>query len=279
MFTQLSDLKKSGLFYVLVMVLTTSVSLLFRLMAPDTDLVVLVHNLTPVLATILMLYVFTRDGYSKDGRFSLGLRRSGWRFWGLALLLPLLVLGVSYGLAWISGAATLVVPTESGWLRTLLLDLTIGLLFTSLFALSEEIGFRGYMLPRMLSLGTKRALVFSGFLFATYHLPIIFLTPFYMAEGNRLLTIPILLLLLTAAGVIYGALRLAADSIWPSTILHGVFNSFLGLFASLTVLNSPAAIYLVGESGLLTLLITAAIALWLLQRQQTTMVRSTALET
>lgn len=266
MFSSLSDLKKSGLFYGLVMVLTTSVSLFFRLMAPDTELVVIVHNLTPVMATILMLYVFTRDGYSKDGRFSLGLRRSGWHYWGLALLLPLLVLGVSYGLAWISGAATLVMPTESGWLPKLFLDLPVRLLVVSLFALSEEIGFRGYMLPRMLSLGTKRALIFSGFLFATYHLPIIFLTPFYLNEGSRLLTIPIFLLVLTAAGFIYGALRLAADSIWPSTILHGAFNTFLSVFTNLTVLSSPAAIYLVGESGLLTLLATAVVAYWFLQR-------------
>ena len=247
MFAQSTNLKKSGLFYVLVMLLTTGVSLVFRLMAPDTELVI-VHNLTPILATILMLFVFTRDGYSKDGRSSKGLHRSGWRYGGLALLLPLLVLGVSYGLAWISGAATLVIPTESGWLRQLFLDLTIGLLGTTLFALSEEIGFRGYMLPRMLSLGTNRALIFSGFLFATYHLPIIFLTPFYLNEGSRLLTIPIFLLVLTVAGVIYGALRLAADSIWPSTILHGAFNSFLGVFIALKVLSSPAAIYLVGGS-------------------------------
>ncbi|MDX1417281.1 MAG: hypothetical protein R3293_23945 [Candidatus Promineifilaceae bacterium] len=156
MFTQLSDLKKAGLFYVLVMVLTTSVSLLLRLMAPDSGFVVYLHNLTPILATILMLYVFTRDGFLKDGRFSLGLRRSGWRYWGLALLLPLLVMGGSYGLAWISGAAELVLPSGSGWQRILFLDLTVGILVTSLFALSEEIGFRGYMLPRMLSLKTRR---------------------------------------------------------------------------------------------------------------------------
>lgn len=269
MFSNLSDLKKAGLFYALVMLLTTGVCLIFRLAAPQSEFVVIVHNLTPLLATALMLYVFTRDGYSKEGRFSLGIRRAGWRYWGLALLLPLLVWGVSYGLAWISGAATLVIPTESGWLPKLFLDLTVGLLVTSLFALSEEIGFRGYMLPRMLGLGTKRALIFSGFLFGTYHLPIIFLTPFYMNEGSRLLTIPLFLLVLTAAGVIYGALRLAANSIWPSTILHGASNTFLDVFTTLTVLSSPAAIYLVGESGILTLIFTALVALWFIQRRQT----------
>jgi hypothetical protein len=68
MFTQMSDLKKSGLFYGLVMLLTTSVYLFFRLIAPHMEIVVIVHNLTPLLATILILFVFTRDGYSKDGR-------------------------------------------------------------------------------------------------------------------------------------------------------------------------------------------------------------------
>jgi hypothetical protein len=49
--------------------------------------------------------------------------------------------------------------------------------------------------------------------------------------------------------------------------------------SSLTVLSSPAAIYLAGESGLLTLLATAAVTLWLLKRHQTAIVRAMALET
>ncbi|MFZ1399934.1 MAG: CPBP family intramembrane glutamic endopeptidase [Candidatus Promineifilaceae bacterium] len=269
MFSNLSDLKKAGLFYVLVMGLNVTQILIFRAAAPKAEIVVLTHMITPLLITILMLFVFTRDGVGQHGRFGLGLRRSGWRTWGLALLLPLLVLAVSYGLGWLSGAAALVVPTDGGGLPNLLINLIPGLLITTFFALWEEIGFRGYLLPKLLDLGPKRAVILSGFAHAFWHLPIMLLTPFYGAEGNHLLTIPIFLLLLTAAGVVYGVLRLETDSIWPSTILHGSFNVFLELFTTLTVMSSSVAIYLVGETGVLTLLATAVVALWFLQRRKT----------
>jgi membrane protease YdiL (CAAX protease family) len=269
MLSNLSNLKKAGLFYVLVMVLNVTQIVIFRAAAPKAELVVLTHMITPLLITILMLFVFTRDGVGQHGRYGLGLRRSGWCTWGLALLLPLLPLTVVYGLGWLSGAAALVVPTDNGGLPNLLINLIPGLLITTFFALWEEIGFRGYLLPKLLDLGRKRALILSGFLHGVWHLPLIFLTPFYVDLGNPFLTIPIFLLLLTAAGVVYGVPRLETDSIWPSTILHGSFNAFLGLFTTLTVVSSSAAIYLVGETGVLTLLATTAVALWFLQRRKT----------
>ncbi len=277
MFSNLSNLKKAALFYVLVMALNVTQILIFRAAAPEARIVVFTHMFTPLLMTILMLFVFTRDGYGQHGRFGLGLRRSGWRTWGLALLLPLLVLAVSYGLGWLSGAASLVMPTDDN-LSTLLGDLLPNLLIGILLAMSEEIGFRGYLLPRLSELGPKRAVILSGFLHGTWHLPLILLTPFYLAEGSRFLTIPIFLLLLTAAGTIYGAIRLATNSLWPSAILHAVFNTFLDVFAAFTVLSSPLVIYLVGETGALTLLATATVALWMLQRRKTAVMPTPVLD-
>jgi membrane protease YdiL (CAAX protease family) len=41
------------------------------------------------------------------------------------------------------------------------------------FSLAEEIGFRGYLLPKLLPLGRRRALLVSGLVFATWHTPLI----------------------------------------------------------------------------------------------------------
>jgi membrane protease YdiL (CAAX protease family) len=115
-----------------------------------------------------MLFLVTRDGYGQHDRFGFGLRRSGWRTWGLALLLPLLVWTViSYGLGWLSGAAALVVPTDSGGLPNLFINLLTNLLIVTILVLGEEIGFRGYLLPRLLGLGPNRAVILSGFAHAT----------------------------------------------------------------------------------------------------------------
>ncbi|HSL46891.1 MAG TPA: CPBP family intramembrane glutamic endopeptidase [Anaerolineales bacterium] len=267
MLANLSNLGKAGLFYLLVMTLSLALVLFFRITAPQNDMVIPVNMMTPLLATVIMLFLMTGEGYTREGRAPLGLGRSGWRSWGLALLLPLPVLMLSYGLGWWSGAAALVPPTEEAWLPKLLIRLPVRLPIAVLLALGEEIGFRGYLLPRLLELGPKRAAILSGFLHGTWHLPLILLTPFYLTQGNALITIPIFLLLFTAAGAIYGGLRLATDSIWSPTILHGAFNAFLDVFARLTVFSSPLAVYLVGESGLLTMLATAAVAFWFLRRR------------
>ena len=105
MLNHLSELKKASLFYFIVMALSLALVMFFRLAAPKSEIVMLANMLTPALATVIMLYVLTSDGYKRKAPFSLGLTRSGWHSWGLALLLPLVVLAITYGLAWWSGAA------------------------------------------------------------------------------------------------------------------------------------------------------------------------------
>ncbi len=52
-----------------------------------------------------------------------------------------------------------------------------------LFALGEEIGWRGYLLPKLSGLGPVRAALLAGLLHGLWHLPIILLTPFYRGRG------------------------------------------------------------------------------------------------
>ena len=92
------------------------------------------------------------------------------------------------------------------------------------------------------------------------------LAPFWTVAGSRFLTIPVFLLLLTAAGTFFDALQLLSSSVWPAAILHGSFNFFLDVFTTLTPVASPLAFYLVGESRVLTLILIAIAAFWFIQR-------------
>lgn len=260
MFSSLSDIKKVIVFFCLVIALSlTTISLI------PGEAVVPVNMFTPLAAALLMLFVLTREGYTAAGRASLGLHRAGFRGWGLALLLPLPVLLLNYGLVWSTGLAALVVP--GGDVMRLLIKLPIGLMTGLVLVSGEQVGFRGYVLPRLEGLGRQQAVLISGLLHAIWHLPLIFLTPYYHSGGNLLIVTPLFLLTLTAAGVIYGYLRLAYDSLWPAVLLHSAFNAYWGLFTAVTVASSPlAAEYLGGESGLLTLIPTAILAGWFLRR-------------
>lgn len=260
MFPSLSDARKVTVFFCLVMALSvTTISLI------PGEAVVPANMFTPLAAALLMLWAVTREGYSAARRASLGLQRAGFRGWGLALLLPLPILLLNYGLIWGTGLGAFVAPGSDA--VRLLIKLPIGLLIGLALASGEEIGFRGYVLPRLAGLGRQQAVLVSGLLHAIWHLPLVFLTPYYHNGGNSLVVTPLFLLMLTAAGVIYGYLRLTYDSLWPAVILHSAFNAYWGLFAAVTVASSPlAAEYLGGESGLLTLIPTAILAGWFLRR-------------
>jgi hypothetical protein len=93
------------------------------------------------------------------------------------------------------------------------------------------------------------------------------LTTAYNPAGNRLITVPIFLAVLTGAGVIYGYLRWTSASLWPVIIAHGTLNAVLGTFQQAAVTPDPAtAAYLTGETGVFTLAAVATAAVVLARR-------------
>jgi membrane protease YdiL (CAAX protease family) len=262
MFNQLTDLGKAVIYYGITFILTLLYVLLLPADGTGLDFVMFV----PLLGVLIILLVVTRDGYSATGWADLGLHRLGFRGWGLALLTPLPILLLSYAIVWSLGIASLNLSTVGSspveFAFNLLVD---GLVFSVLFALGEEIGWRGYLLPRLLTLGPIRAMLLSGLLHAVWHFPIIFLTPFYHGEGNRLIVIPLFLLTLTVGGILYGYLRLTTNSIWPVALFHGAWNTLSGILRTVSVASTPLVTeYLGGESGLLTLLSAIIVSAWLL---------------
>src|SRR4051794_15512728 len=243
--------------------MTVCVSLLAPLLG---DIYPLIHMYTPTLAVLIMMLVVTRDGYSKAGWASLGLHRLGLRFWALALLGPLVVMSAIYGLVWSIGVGQFVLP-DGFTVDKLVFYLSTGLGIATALALGEEIGFRGYLLPRLMHLGTARALLLSGLMHAFWHFPLLLMTPIYPIVGSWLIVGPIFLVTLTTAGVFYGYLQLRSKSVWPATLAHGVINTAFEWFAMFTITASPLALeYLGDETGVLTLLATVLTAGFILYR-------------
>jgi membrane protease YdiL (CAAX protease family) len=265
MFTQLTNSAKAFLFFGIAFALTVSVSLLYPLLGGAT---LYLHMYTPTVAALLMLLVVTRDGDAWTNWQSLGLSHVGLRSWPLALLGPLAMMSIVYGLVWSTGVAD-VVMVPGSTLAGVPLSFAVGLVISSALALGEELGFRGYLLPRLLPLGTTRALLLTGLLHGLWHFPVLLLTPLLPIQGTWLIVGPIFLLTLTAAGVFYGYLQLTSGSVWPATLGHGAINVLLNLFSGFTIASSPLALeYLAGETGVVTLAVTALAAIWLGHRLQ-----------
>ena len=107
MFGNLTNTTKAYLFFGLAFGMTLTVSLLQSLLGEAT---MFLHMFSPAVAALLMLLVFTREGYTKAGWSSLGMHRAGLRWWGFALLGPLVILTVVYSVVWIIGVGNPTMP-------------------------------------------------------------------------------------------------------------------------------------------------------------------------
>ena len=266
MFTKLTDTSKGAIFSVLVLLLAVGAALSINMLGLSGFAMAGVWSITPVVATLILLLVVTRDGYSKEGWKSLGLHRLGLSVWWIAFGVSLLISVVAAALLWATPLASFVVP-EGGILMGVL-NATIKLLLQVCvvalpFMLSEEIGMRGYLQPRLMSLGRRRALLLVGLVWATWHMPLIFLTPL-LPVGNKLISLPLFYGAVVAGSFFYGYLRIYTGSVWPSTIAHGVHNHAWGILAVFTATSYPVIVnkYLGGDYGLLIVVGGVIAAIW-----------------
>jgi membrane protease YdiL (CAAX protease family) len=265
MFTKLTDTSKAAIFAVLVLCMAVGAALLIRFLGISSDPVVFsVWSCTPTVATLIMLLVVTRDGYSKEGWKSLGLHRLGLNVWWIAFGATLLITVAASAIVWATPLASFVVP-EGGILNAII-NFLIGAAIAALtFALAEEIGMRGYLQPYLMSLGRTRALLVVGLVWATCHMPLYYFVAKLFPVGNVLLFVPLFYGTIVAASFFFGYLRIYTGSIWPASIAHSVHNaawSIMGAFTLITASPVLVNVYLVGDFGILILIGAVIGAIW-----------------
>jgi uncharacterized protein len=153
----------------------------------------------------------------------------GLRGWPLALLGPALIFAVGLTVLPALGLTTLAAPTIEGPGAGGAVNLIVGFMAGTLIALCEEIGWRGYMLPRMRGFGPVTAMLIVGFLHGVWHLPLLLTTDLYHAGGDLRVVAPLFLVTLTLAGVFYGYLRVTTGSIWPVAAGYAAVNVAWGI--------------------------------------------------
>lgn len=88
--------------------------------------------------------------------------------------------------------------------------------------LGEEWGWRGYLLPALLPLGTWSALLVHGAIWGAWHAPAVLLG--YNFGRTDLVGLGMMTAWAVLLGVIIGWLRLASGSVWPAVVAHGAIN-------------------------------------------------------
>jgi len=228
----------------------------------------------PGLAAVLTVKLVTREGFH-----GMGLRFGSWRPYATAamiipacyliiyLLTQLLGLGqadwkCTYFLAQFAKQSTsgmLSMPSPFlVWPAIFFTTLVVAPFLNGLFGFGEELGWRGYLLPKLIPLGKPRAYALLGLIWGLWHLPLVLVGFTY--PGHPLLGALMFIGLTSTFGIYLNELTLRHRSSVLAGWAHGVFNSQkLGAWALLFPGVNPL---LGGYAGLLGIGIWIALGLF-----------------
>ena len=177
------------------------------------------------LATLLMCVpalaaVITKLKYFKGEKHALAVQKCKIKYIGLGVLIPLLYIGIPYLIYWIINPGSLQLE-----LKPMLIGSTvIGILINMLPAFGEELGWRGFLVPRLLQwIGLEKMLILTGLIWALWHCPLL-ISGIYMPGTPIWFKVPMFIIIIGSVGVIIAILTLRAGSIWPATVMHAAHN-------------------------------------------------------
>ncbi|WP_165867392.1 type II CAAX endopeptidase family protein [Paenibacillus pinisoli] len=264
-------LAKRGLLVFFAMLVPLTV-LGYALALTIDETFVLLLMWAPGLAAILTRLV-RREGF-KDISLKIGGKRT-LKTVPMILLFPVAIGLFAYGIAWLTGLAQFAVPDDSFdappavvFIGILLMQLTVGTLAGLFGAAGEEIGWRGYMITRMVDARVPKPMLTSGIIWGVWHLPVMILGAYYSGP-NLALSILLFMFSVTSFSYILSRLRLTTGSVWPAIFLHASWNAVTqDVFDAFS--KGENALLWTGESGILVALALLGAA-WLMSRKPMSM--------
>ncbi|MFA7408424.1 MAG: CPBP family intramembrane glutamic endopeptidase [Anaerolineaceae bacterium] len=120
----------------------------------------------------------------------------------------------------------------------------------------EEFGWRGYLLPKLLPLGGRKASLLTGVTWGVWHWPLILMGYNYGSGyfGAPFLGPLAMVWFCVVTGVVFGWMSIKGGSIWPAVIGHGALNgiaalSLLFVQGEPNTLLGPTPVGLIGGAG------------------------------
>lgn len=193
--------------------------------------------LSPVLelATgLALLYVFALTGLTvalwiilRFSRVEMGIRFGHWKIYLIALIYPLVVMGIAAAAAGVSGDVAFDSASLGRSSRTALLMFAT----TIIGALITEDGFfRGalWAVLRRNGISQRWTLLWTSTTFGLWHLPVAIIEPDFALPAA---VIPVYVINAALIGISWGALRMVSGSIVTAAVCHALWNALAyGLF-------------------------------------------------
>jgi membrane protease YdiL (CAAX protease family) len=237
---------------------------------PSQQLGLLLWLIAP-LSAALLLRAFAGDGWKDFGLWP-AFRGNGIWYAASLMIYPFgaaLVLGL--------GSALGLVTFPNFSLSRLLPVFAMGLIPSFVKNIFEEFAWRGYLAPKINSLGLNdyAGHVIVGLIWGGWHIPywLFFLgnAQIQAATAQGLATfVPAAILGLITASIAYNEIRLLTNSVWPALLMHTVGNAlidvlvvqgFVKIAAGMGFLVSPT------HQSLLTMVFFLLAGIWLRQQR------------
>ena len=239
--------------------------------SPQWGLLAIVAMWAPAAGRFLACRTVERD-------FTSPLTLSRWGATGARVILvplavPIAVYGSAYAIAWSAGLAQWS-PGGGRWTTgsqiatNVVANLSILGVFGTLTALGEEIGWRGYLQPRLDAAGVRYSVVVVSIAELIYHVPVI-AGAGYVAAGGFWTSAA----LFAAAGLpvsfLWAFESYRARSLWPAVFFHSFHNTVSQWLFPKFFAGGENELWL-GEGGLLPtagyLVLGIALFLWMRRR-------------
>ena len=200
--------------------------------SPEMLSLVSLGMLTPAIAHVITRKI-TNEGFRLTGENSMmlgiDLKERKWVFFLLAVILPVvyatlgdvviwLMCPEAFGEAEVSSFVVIIYP---------LLAIVQGVVL-SFAALGEELGWRGYMMPKLIELvGMPKAIIIGGIIWGLWHAPLTCVGHNFGMDypGFPYVGIVLMCLFCTALGTVLLYVTIKTNSIWPAAFMHAVNNS------------------------------------------------------
>lgn len=170
----------------------------------------------------IFLRIFWKIGFADAG-----FKNAKLRFYLWAICLPLFLAILTNLIAIPLGMKTFdVMPADaiSARIGTILLWLIMGIIG----ALGEEIGWRGFLLPKLIKAKTWNPFLFSGVIWALWHAPLVSLGGYYNVDSPILIALVYSFSIITS-GYVIGISRVQSGSVWVAVVFHASHNFFFQL--------------------------------------------------
>ena len=206
-----------------------------------------------------------------------------WRYQGMSYLIPIAYAGVAYAFVWATGLGGVpnpkvlehafysrLSPETSPTVRLIVFVLatgTLGMIPSTLSALGEEIGWRGFLVPELAKMTsfTRTALI-SGVIWTSWHVPILVFAD-YNSGTPTWYGLTCFAVMVIGISFVFAWMRLKSGSLWTGVFLHASHNLFIqGIYTPLTI-DTGKTKWVIDEFGFALAIVAVVVAVIVWRRR------------